>query len=89
VKIRNHYPRINVAEVKIEAQNLSVGEKYLILGPTTGVMEGEVNEIRVDDKNVDKTVRGDLCTIPVKDVVRPSDKLYKWVDSAEVPEQKD
>jgi putative protease len=88
-KIRNHYPRINVAEVKIEAQNLSVGEKYLILGPTTGVMEGEVNEIRVDDKNVDKTVRGDLCTIPVKDVVRPSDKLYKWVDSAEVPEQKD
>jgi putative protease len=88
-KIMNHYPRINVAEVKIEAQDLSVGEKYLILGPTTGVMDGEVNEIRVDDKNAEKATRGDICTIPVKDVVRPSDKLYKWVASNEVVAQQD
>lgn len=88
-KIMNHYPKINVAEVKIEAQHLAVGDRILVLGPTTGVMEDEVREIRVDDKNVDKTVRGELCTIPVNDVVRLSDKLYKWVDSHQVPGQKD
>ena len=88
-KIMNHYPRINVAEVKMEAQHLSVGDRILILGPTTGVLEDEVREIRVDDKSVERTVRGELCTLPVKDVVRLSDKLYKWVDAAEVPGQKD
>jgi putative protease len=88
-KIMNHYPRINVAEVKLEAQSLSVGDRILILGPTTGVLEDEVSEIRIDDNRVKRTVRGELCTIPVKDVVRVSDKLYKWVDSTEVPAQND
>jgi putative protease len=88
-KIMNHYPKINVAEVKMEAQALSVGDNYLILGPTTGVMEDKVLEIRVNDRKVDKTVRGELCTIPVKDVVRLSDRLYKWVDATEVSPQMD
>ena len=88
-KIKKHYPRVQVAEVKIEAQELSVGEEYLIMGPSTGVLEDKVREIRVDDKSVEKTVRGDLCTMPVKEVVRPSDKLYKWVDAVEIPGQKD
>jgi putative protease len=88
-KIMNHYPRIRIAEVKIEAQHLAVGDRVLVLGPTTGVLEDEVREIRVDDKVVQRTVRGELCTIPLHDVVRPSDKLYKWVDSTEIPGQND
>lgn len=80
-KIMNYYQRVGVAEVKIETQHLSVGDDFLVLGPKTGVYEGKVSEIRVEEKQVMKTVRGDLCTIPVSEVVRPSDKIYRWEES--------
>ena len=80
-KITNYYSRSGIAEVKIEAHPLHAGDDILIIGPTTGVFEDKVNEIWLDEKKVDKTGKGDLCTIPVRTFLRPSDKLYKWVDS--------
>ena len=79
-KITNYYTKIKVAEVKIETHSLSVGDEIKILGPTTGVYEDTVKEIRVDLKNVEKTIKGEICSIPVKDLVRRSDKLYKVVE---------
>ena len=32
-----------------------------------------------DLKNVEKTVKGDSCSIPVKELVRRGDKVYKIV----------
>ncbi len=81
-KVMNYYARPKVAEIKVEAQPISVGEEMLILGPTTGVHNEIVREIWVDEKSVDKTVRGDLCTIPVSVPLRLSDKLYKWSDTS-------
>lgn len=88
-KIMNYYSRPGIAEIKVEAQPLHTGDDILIIGPTTGVIEERVSEIQVDDKIVDKTIKGDLCTIPVGTFLRPSDKLYKWIDSGEVPSQAD
>jgi len=79
-KITNYYTKIKVAEVKIETHSLSVGDEIKILGPTTGVYEDTVKEIRVDLKNVEKTIKGEICSIPVKDLVRRSDKLYKVIN---------
>ena len=79
-KITNYYTKIKVAEVKIETHSLSVGDEIKILGPTTGVYEDTVKEIRVDLKNVEKTIKGEICSIPVKDLVRRSDKLYKVIE---------
>ncbi len=79
-KITNYFTKIKVAEVKIETNSLSIGDEIKILGPTTGVYEDSVKEIRVDLKKVKKTVKGEICSIPVKSLVRRSDKLYKVIE---------
>jgi len=76
-KITNYFARIGVAELNMETGELEVGDDYIILGPTTGVVEGTISEIRVDEKPVRQTFKGDICSIPVSQTVRRSDKLYK------------
>jgi len=88
-KIMNYFSKAGIAELKVEAQPLQTGDDILIIGPTTGVIEGKVSEIQVDDKMMGKAVRGDLCTLPVGMFLRPSDKLYKWIDSKNIPAQTD
>jgi len=79
-KINNYFSKLKVAEVKMETQDLSVGNKIKIIGPTTGVYEDHVSEIRVDLKNVNHTVKGEFCSFPVKELVRRGDKVYKVVE---------
>ncbi len=81
-KITNYFKNIKVAEIKIETESISVGDDIYITGPTTGVYEDTVREIRTDLKNVDTVKKGDLCSIPVKSLLRRSDKLYKIVNSS-------
>jgi putative protease len=88
-KIMNYFSKTRIAELKVEAQPLQIGDDILVIGPTTGVVEAQAGEIWVDEKMVDKAVKGDLCTLPVEAFLRPSDKLYKWIDSENVPSQTD
>lgn len=80
-KITNYFNKLNVSEVKIETQDLSVNDEIIITGPTTGVYEDIVAEIRVDLKNVNKAEKGNICSIPTKQIVRRNDKLFKVVDA--------
>ncbi len=82
-KAINYFSKIKVAEFLMEAGNVKVGDKILITGPTTGVVETTVKEIRVDLKNVDEAKKGDNFSIPVDTIIRRSDKLYKVVDANE------
>jgi len=79
----NYFSKLKVAEFLIETENLKVGDEILITGPTTGVIETEVKEIRVDLKNVEVTKKGETCSIPINEIVRRSDKLYKVVEVKE------
>jgi U32 family peptidase len=75
----NYFDRIGVAEFMIETGSVSVGDEVLIIGPTTGVVETRVTELRVGEKNVEKANKGEQCSIPVETQVRRSDKLYKVI----------
>ena len=75
-KITNYFSNIGVAEVLIESSELCKGDNVLIIGPSTGVIELKVNEIRVDLKETDKAIKGEYCSIPVAEKLRRSDKLY-------------
>lgn len=79
--VTNFFGKINVAEIRMETQDLKVGDDIMIIGPTTGVYEDKISEIRVDLKPVDSTEKGELCSIPVKDIVRRGDKVYKVIDA--------
>jgi U32 family peptidase len=78
-KITNYFSKLNVAEVLIETNQLDINDEFLIIGPTTGVYENTLQEIRVDLKVVQKAEKGNLCSIPVDDTVRKNDKVYKWI----------
>ncbi len=75
-KITNYFEKIGVAEILMETGSLSVGDTIVISGPTTGVYEAEVPEIRVDLKPVATAVTGELCSIPVSVKLRRSDKVF-------------
>ena len=75
-KITNWFEKIGIAEVQIETGQISVGDPVIISGPTTGVIEFEIPEIRVDLKPVQTARKGDLCSIPCATKLRRSDKIF-------------
>ena len=75
----NYFDRVRVAEVAIETGSLRFGDSILIIGPTTGVIETSIKELRVNEMNVDIASKGERCSFPVDQVVRRSDKVYKLV----------
>lgn len=80
-QITNYFSKLGVAEIRMETHDLNVGDEIMIIGPTTGVYEDTVEEIRVDLKPVQQTVKGEYCSIPVKSLVRRGDKVYKVVST--------
>ena len=78
-----YYGKLQVAEFKIEAATLSVGDRILVTGPTTGALEAEVSEIRFDLKPVTTAKQGQRVSIPIDRKVRASDKLFKLVPADE------
>ena len=75
----NYFGRIGVAELAIESGELKVGDQILIIGPTTGVIETTVEELRVNEVNCTLARKGERCSLPVEEEVRRSDKVYKLV----------
>ncbi len=75
-----YYNKLGVAEFKIEAATLSVGDKVLVTGPTTGALEAEVTEIRFDLQPVQTALQGQHISIPLPQKIRPSDKLFKLIE---------
>jgi len=81
-KGRHFYPKSNIAEFLIEAYDLTVGDKVLIQGPTTGSQEMVVETMRVDQKpEAEKASKSDVITFETNFRVRPYDRLYKIVQA--------
>ncbi len=75
----HYYPKAQVAEFKIEAFDIKVGDKILVTGPTTGVIETEIKEMYVNDTPGKIGKKGDIISIKTDKKIRPADKLYKLV----------
>ncbi len=75
----HYYPKAQVAEFKMEAFDLKQGDKILITGPTTGVVEKTVEQMYVNDKPGSYAQKGDIVSIKIDRKIRPADKLYKFV----------
>jgi putative protease len=82
-KATNYFSKISVAEFKLEANDLKIGDKILIIGPTTGTIEIVVEEIRLDLKPVDFAPQGNFVSIAVPKTVRRNDRIYKIVPAAQ------
>lgn len=75
-----YFSRLGVGEFYVEAGEINVGDRLLLVGPTTGVHYLTATEIHFADKGAIQTAKkGQVVSIPVPDKIRPSDKLYKLV----------
>ena len=82
----NYFPNIQVAEFKLETGNLQVGDEILVIGPTTGVVEATVGELRVELEQVQEARKGESFSIHLPQKIRRSDKIFKLVDAKTIRE---
>ena len=82
-KITNYFTKLRVAELLTEANELSSDDEVIIIGPTTGVVEVKLSELRVEDESKDYVPKGVRCSFPIETKLRRSDKLYKLVEKKE------
>jgi U32 family peptidase len=85
--VTNFFKNLNVAEIKMETGELLVDDDIYIIGPTTGVYEDKISEIRVDLKPVKKTIKGEFFSMPTKTIVRRNDKVYKIIDKEKIEKE--
>ncbi len=75
-----YFDKIGVGEFVMESHDINVGEKIIITGPTTGLIEADVEEIRLGEgTQVNTAKKGDTISLRIGEKIRPSDKLYKVV----------
>jgi len=79
--ITNYFTKIGVAELNIQTNEIFIGDQINIIGPTTGVYEDEISELRVNLKSVKQAVKGDAVSFKTNDLVRRGDKVYKIIEN--------
>ncbi|KXB80426.1 putative collagenase [Prevotella amnii] len=82
-KVIKFFSKIGVAEVSVQSNTFTKGDKLLITGPTTGAMYLNAEEIRFDLQPVEKAEQGTRVSIPVPNKVRPNDKLFR-IDKVDI-----
>jgi putative protease len=86
-KVTNYFTNIGIGEIKLETGSLFPGDEILITGPSSGVMQTVVEEVRVEMNAVEEATKGSYCSVAVPSKVRRSDKVYKIVDASQVKSQ--
>ncbi|WP_027381274.1 oxygen-dependent tRNA uridine(34) hydroxylase TrhO [Chryseobacterium daeguense] len=82
-KAEHYYSKSKIAQFLIENKELSVGDKILISGPTTGEQEIAITELYVNGAPCETVQKGDQITFELPFRVRLSDKLYKIITPSE------
>ena len=81
-KVANYFNRISVAEVRLETANtIAVGDRYMVLGQTTGVYDDTLKEIRLNKGPVPQAKQGDAFSFETKVPLHRGDKVYKIVET--------
>ena len=80
-RVMRWYAKAGVAEIRLEAEPVSPGDKIEITGCTTGIVRVTVPEVRCDDENgvtqiVPTAPKGATALIAVPQKVRHGDKVY-------------
>ena len=76
-KAEHYFTKSKIAQFLIENNELVVGDKVLISGPTTGEQEVTITELFANGASTEIAKVGDQVTFELPFRVRLSDKLYK------------
>ena len=73
----HYFPKSEVGQFLIENIELSIGDKILISGPTTGNQEMQITAMFVNGQAGTVAKTGDKMTMSLPFRIRLSDKIYK------------
>ena len=76
----HYFPKSEVGQFLIENIELSIGDKILISGPTTGNQEMQITAMFVNGQAGTVAKTGDKMTMSLPFRIRLSDKIYKILD---------
>src|SRR5690606_11989834 len=77
-----YFDKIGVGEFLLESHDINVGDRLIVTGPTTGLVEAVADEIRLGTGDaVQKAGKGHTISLKISEKIRPSDKLYKIVEA--------
>ena len=79
-KVTNYFKRIGVAEVLVEACEVTEGDALLFMGEKTGVVEQKAEGIMLNEQPTTSAKQGDFISLKTVDEVRRGDKVYKEVE---------
>jgi UPF0176 protein len=74
------YPKASIAQFDIQENEITIGDKILIKGSTTGEQQLILSEIFVNENAAQKAIAGETCTFKVPFRIRLSDKIYKIIE---------
>lgn len=74
-KVTKYYSKLGVGEFKVEAADIHLGDRLLIIGPTTGALYVTADEIHTDGPATE-ALKGQYAAVKVPEKVRPADKVY-------------
>lgn len=79
--VKKYYPKIKVVEIEVHASDIKASDHGIIIGPTTGLVQAQAQNMLIDDQAVDHARQGDTITFKINQKVRPGDKFYKFTTS--------
>ena len=82
-KCVRYFPRLGVAEFKLESGELHPGDEVVITGATTGAVITVIEQLRLERDPVEAVVKGQYFSMPVPVKVRRGDRLYSWEATAQ------
>ncbi|NWF89537.1 MAG: U32 family peptidase [Ignavibacteriaceae bacterium] len=75
-KVLNYFKTPKAAHIRLESGKVKSGDKLLIIGETTGVVEHLITRMKVNDKESEFAQKSDDITMQIPSVVRKNDKVY-------------
>ncbi|MFA6088719.1 MAG: peptidase U32 family protein [Candidatus Woesearchaeota archaeon] len=78
--VNNYFKKTQIAEVKVQANNIKVGDDIHIQGPTTGVIDFKLKELVQDYKKVEESHKGKSVTFQIPTILRKNDRVYKIIN---------
>lgn len=79
-KAEHYFVKSEIGQFLIEKDELKIGDKIIISGPSTGNQELQITKMFVDGAEGTSAKPGDKITLSLPFRIRLSDKLYKVLD---------
>ena len=75
-KVVNYFPKAKVAQVQLMSGGVKRHDRILVTGPTTGAVEGVLDEFRAGDLPAESAEKGAEITFVFEETVRKNDSFF-------------